>query len=866
MKILSVCFLAVFCFIITGVLHAETAEPNWLNWSQMPLMPASGGQAEPIGVAGAFVGIHNDAMIIAGGANFDKPYDKTQKQWHDDIWALEKDSQKWLGGFKLDNPIAYGASVSTKYGVVCIGGNDANQSYDSVFLLKWNSQSKTIEKSNLPALPSPCSNTAAAVIDDVIYVAGGQQDTSLFSAMNNFWSMDLSKISEPNGLCWKQLPAWPGSQRAFNITAAQHNGKEHCVYVIGGRYLKAENDANWVAMNDIYQFSPSKYAAGKNAWKKCSNLPYPVHAVCGIDVGQSHILIFGSAIKPESINANDSNDTGCFKRDVLAYHTITDTVIKVGLMPLSQVTTTAVKWNGDIVIASGEICPKIRTPQIWKANLLKTSTVFGKANFSVLIVYLIGMIAVGVYFMYRNKNTDDFFRGGQRIPAWAAGLSIFATLLSSITFIAVPAKVYISDWTFITLNLIVIPIIPFIFIFVVPYFRKIDATSAYEYLEKRFNVFIRLFASLSFVLFQIGRMAIVMFLPALALSTMTSMSVPTCILLTGILTVIYCTMGGLEAVVWTDAIQTLVLLGGALYCLFVMVNSLGGGFSEFISIASTNDKFHAINWDFSKTSIYTTAFWVMIIGGIGQTLVPFVSDQAIVQRYMVVSDIKKVRNSFITSTIAGTIATFIFFSIGTALYVFYKTHPQNLDPTYQNDAIFPLFISYQLPAGLGGIVIAGIYAAAQSTVSGSVHSISTVVVTDFAKRFSLLKTEKGYLNLARFCTFLFGTLGTILALIFASADIKSLWESFIEVLGLICGPMCGLFLLGMFTKRVGGISAIIGAVSGAVVLFLVGRHTKVNIVLYASVGITACVVIGYIASFIIPERKKDISGLTIHSK
>ena len=864
MKIRSVCFLTVLCFIITGVLHAETAELNWLNWSQMPLLPALNGQAEPIGVAGAFVGIHNNALIIAGGANFDKPYDKTQKQWHDDIWVLEKDSDKWLGGFKLDSSIAYGASVSTKYGVVCIGGNDADKCYDNVFLLKWDSK-KTIEKTDLPSLPLTCSNTAATTIGDVVYVAGGQQGTRLDSAMKNFWSMDLSKISEPNSLCWKQLPAWSGERRAFNITASQYNGKEYCIYIIGGRYQKSIEDSNWVLLNDIYEFSPTKYAAGKEAWKKCANLPYPIHAVCGMDIGQSHILIFGSAIKTESTNANDSNNTGCFNRGVLAYHTITDTVIKVGQMPLSQVTTTAVKWNNDIVIASGEICPKIRTPQIWKATLLKTSTVFGKANFSVLLVYLIGMIAVGVYFMYRNKNTDDFFRGGQRIPAWAAGLSIFATLLSSITFIAVPAKVYISDWTFITLNLIVIPIIPFIFLCIVPYFRKIDATSAYEYLEKRFNVFIRLFASFSFVLFQIGRMAIVMFLPALALSTMTSMSVPTCILLTGILTVIYCTMGGLEAVVWTDAIQTLVLLGGALYCLFVMINSLNGGFSEFISIANAGAKFHAINWDFSKTSIYTTAFWVMVIGGVGQTLVPFVSDQAIVQRYMVVSDTKKVRNSFITSTIAGTIATVIFFSIGTALYVFYKAHPQNLDPTYQNDAIFPLFISYQLPAGLGGIVIAGIYAAAQSTVSGSVHSISTVVVTDFAKRFSMLKTEKGYLNLARFCTFLFGTLGTILALIFASADIKSLWESFIEVLGLLCGPMCGLFLLGMFTKRVGGISAIIGAVSGVVILFMVGRYTKVNMVLYASAGITACVVVGYLMSFVIPERKKDISGLSIHS-
>jgi SSS family transporter len=399
----------------------------------------------------------------------------------------------------------------------------------------------------------------------------------------------------------------------------------------------------------------------------------------------------------------------------------------------------------------------------------------------------------------------------------------------------------------------------------VPYFRRIDATSAYEYLEKRFNIFLRMFASLSFVLFQIGRMAIVMYLPALALSTMTSMSVSSCILLTGILTIVYCTLGGLEAVVWTDAIQSFVLFGGALYCLFVMINGLRGGVSEFISIANANDKFHAINWDFSKTSFFTTAFWVMIIGGIGQSLVPYVSDQAIVQRYMIVSDTKKVRDSFIINVIAGAIATFIFFSIGTALYVFYKTQPTNLDPTYQNDAIFPLFISYQLPVGLGGIVIAGIYAAAQSTVSGSIHSISTVVVTDFARRFSLLQTEKSYLNLARFCTFFFGTLGTVLALLFANADIKSLWEAFISVLGLFGGSMCGVFLLGMFTKRVGGISAFIGAVSSAAILSIVGRYTKVSLVLYATVGITACVLVGYLLSFIIQEQKKDLSGLTLYT-
>jgi SSS family solute:Na+ symporter len=843
--------------VLTSVVFAASGDVNWFKWSQLPLLSSFDEQTEPLGAAGVFAGVHNDALIIAGGANFSKPYGQTAKQWHDDIFVLEKNSKEWLTGFKLDRPIAYGASVSTKYGIVCIGGNDANQSYNDVFLLKWDPKNKKIGKTSLPSLPLPCSHSSAAIIGDVVYVAGGQQGTSLESAMNNFWSLDLSKISDPNNLNWRHLPAFPGERRAFNITAVQHNGREYCVYVIGGRHQKSCEDANWILLSDIYQYSPLRAE-----WKKCADLPYPVHAVCGIDAGQSHILLFGSANK---LQTDDANVAGCFNRDILAYHTITDTVIKTGQMPLSQVTTTAVKWHGNIIIPSGEICPRIRTPQIWQAELQPLKSNFGAVNFITLGIYLLGIILIGVYFASRNKTTDDFFRGGKRIPAWAAGLSIFSTLLSSITFLAIPAKVYSADWTFITVNLIVLPVVPLVLIFVVPYFRRIDVTSAYEYLEKRFNIFIRLFASLSFVLFQVGRMAIVMFLPALALSTMTSLTVPQCILIMGVMSVIYCTIGGLEAVIWTEAVQSFVLLGGALLCFLIIIMGLDNGFSEFFTIANANNKFHTINWDFSSTSFYTTAFWVMIVGGIGQTLVPYVSDQAIVQRYVSVATVKQVRNSFITNISASLIATILFFAIGTALYVFYKTNPQALDPTYQNDAIFPLFISNNLPPGIAGIVVAGVFAAAQSTISTSMNSISTVIVTDFVKRFSLLKTETAYLNLARLCTLFFGILGTVLALLFASADIKSLWESFMEVLGLFGGPMCGLFLLGMFTKRVGGTAAIIGAVSGAVTLFLVSRYTKVNLVLYAGIGIAACVVTGYLISFVIPADKKDISDLTIHA-
>lgn len=851
----KVLFLLFFIGIANcSLLQASEVTGNskeYLSWKSLPDLP------ESLGVAGPFAGISNDALIVAGGANFPKPYWGMDKQWLSDVWVLEKTDTdyKWHTGFNLDKPLAYGMSATTQYGLICMGGADANQCYSDVFLLNWDKGNKIILKEPLPALPITCAYGSATVIKDIIYIAGGQSSSGLDSAMNNFWSLDLSKKGTDE-FGWKQLASWLGPARAFNITVAQHNGEADCVYVISGR---RQTEEMVEFLTDVYEYNPITAS-----WKQRASSPKSVCAGCAVAIGQSHIFVFGGADGSLFGKADElKDDHPGFPKDIWAYHTITDTWVKAGQMPQTHVTSTAIAWNNEYLVVSGEVRPRVRSPKILCSKLLSTHNSFGIVNFTTLGLYLLAMIGVGVYFSTRNKNTDDFFRGGQRIPGWVAGLSIFATMLSSITFVAIPARVYSGDWTFFTINMMAIVVTPFIIFFILPFFRRIDATSAYEYLEKRFNVVARLFASLSFVLFQIGRMAIVMFLPALALSAITNLSVPNCILIMGVLSIIYCTMGGLEAVVWTEAIQTFVLLGGALVSLLVVLFTIKGGIGEFFSVAGASSKFHAVNWDFSSTSFMTTALWVMVIGGIGQSLVPYVSDQAVVQRYLSVSDIKAARKSILTNAIIIVPASFLFFGIGTALFVFYKVNPAKLDPAYQNDAIFPLFIARELPIVISGLVVAGIFAAAQSTVSTSMNSISTVVVTDFVKRFSLLKTEKGYLNLARLCTVLFGALGTALALLFASADIKSLWESFMSVLGLFGGSMCGLFLLGIFTKRVGGTAAILGAVVGGIILYLVSTCTETSGILYASVGITACFISGYILSFILPNKQKDLSGLTM---
>ena len=857
----------LFCYISlsTTVLFAEETEKSYLFWSELPPLPAVTGQTGALGVAGPFVGVHNNALIVAGGANFDKPYWENNKEWHADIWVLENknNTYQWISGGKLDFPIAYGASVSTPSGVLCLGGNDAEKTFADVFLLKWDPDSQKIETETLPSLPETCAAPGAAILGDKVYVAGGTQTNDLATAMKNFWVLDLSQKGTEN-FTWRSLPSWPGPSRGYNMTVAQHNGTSDCIYVIGGR--RKNNQGEIEFLDDIYAFDPTQNtdAPGIVPWIKCRNAPVKMVAGEAAPIGQSHIFMLGGS-DGSLYHKNDELklEHPGFKKQIWAYHTITDTWIKAGTMPQNHVTTQPVKWGNDYIIASGEVKPRVRSPLIWKVSPLSTSTKFSWIDYSTVIIYLGILICMGVFFSYRNKNTEDYFRGGQRIPWWASGCSMFATVLSSVTFMSIPAKTYMTNWVYFPINLCIVALAPVVIYYILPFFYKVNATSAYEYLERRFNLFARLIASASYILFQIGRMAIVMFLPALALSTVTPVSVPVCILMMGLMSIIYCTLGGLEAVIWTDTLQTFVLLGGALLSFLLIILNLDGGVAALFTTGLADQKFHTINWDWSSMSYTTTAFWVIVLGGIGQQLVPYSSDQGVVQRYMSVKSIKESRKAIWTNAVLSLVGTILFFGLGTGLYVFYKQFPHQLDPTLQNDSIFPQFISSQLPVGIAGLVIAGVFAAAQSTVSTSMNSIATAFTTDFVRRFNLLKTEKNYLNMARTVTLVAGIIGTGVALMFALADIKSMWDSFLKVIGLFGGPMSGLFILGIFFKRAHGRGAVLGALTSAAGIALVQAYTQVSFILYAFVGIVGCVVMGYLFSLILPSPKKDIDGLTI---
>jgi len=348
-------FYGAMFLVASSNIWAEDAE--MLSWAELPSLP------DELGVAGPFAGVHNDALIVAGGANFPSPVWENEKVWQNRIFVLTRsgDRYTWKGGGELARPIAYGAAVSTSDGVVCMGGNDANATFDEVFLLKWDRVAEKVTATRYPSLPKQCAFGSAALVGNVIYVAGGQTGQSLETAMTNFWALDLAKKENPVEFAWRKLPPWPGPSRALNLTVHQHNGFDDCVYVISGRRQKGPDASSVEFLNDVWEYTPAT-----SQWRQRADSPRCVMAGTGIGRGQNHIFVLGGADGSLFFKGDVLKDEHPgFPKEALAYHTISDTWTSAGAIPRNHVTTIAVAWDGAIIIPSGEVRPRVRSPKIW---------------------------------------------------------------------------------------------------------------------------------------------------------------------------------------------------------------------------------------------------------------------------------------------------------------------------------------------------------------------------------------------------------------------------------------------------------------------------------------------------------------------
>lgn len=358
MRLLS--SLMVFAVLTNVSLAENIASPIKLAFTEMGQIPKS------IGVAGPFAGVHNGALLIAGGANFPAPTWETDKVWHDRIDVLVRENEDWVWkpGGNLERPTGYGAAVSTPSGVLCMGGNDANKTFDDVFLLQWDPLTETVKQIDFPSLPKPCAYGAATLIGNTVYVAGGQSGPSLDTAMNQLWSLDFSNRHDKR-LQWQVLKSCPGVPRAFNITVSQHNGKNDCVYMISGR-TQAGDDVEF--LTDTWQYLP-----GKEEWTRRSDVPKCVMAAPAAKIGQSHLVVFGGADGSLFTRSDELKDKHPgFPKVAFAYDTTKDTWTSAGKTPANQVTTIAVELptdlGGGVVIPSGEVRPRVRSSTIWRVS------------------------------------------------------------------------------------------------------------------------------------------------------------------------------------------------------------------------------------------------------------------------------------------------------------------------------------------------------------------------------------------------------------------------------------------------------------------------------------------------------------------
>ncbi|MBJ8265253.1 sodium:solute symporter [Staphylococcus pseudintermedius] len=492
---------------------------------------------------------------------------------------------------------------------------------------------------------------------------------------------------------------------------------------------------------------------------------------------------------------------------------------------------------------------------------------FGFWNWIALILYLLIMLGVGAYFTKRaGKDTDSFFKASGRLPSWVVGFSIYATTLSAITFMSTPEKSYLTDWSYIAGNIAIVAIIPLLIHFYIPFFKKLKITSAYEYLEARFNHAVRVIGSVLFILFHLGRVAIVIYLPTLAITAVSDINPYLVASLVGVLCIIYTFLGGFEGVVWSDFIQGVILLGGALVIIITGIVHIDGGFGTVLNEAVSNHKLiSADNW---KMNAAAAAIPIIFLGSIFNNLQQYTASQDVVQRYQASESLKETSHSIWTNGVLALISAPLFYGMGTVLYVFYATHTA-LPKDFNTSSIVPYFILTEMPPFIAGLMIAAIFAAAQSTISSSLNSIAACFSVDIKQRFFGIKSDATEVRMARVTTVVTGLIGMLISLYLIAADSNDVWDLFLLITGLFGVPIAGIFAVGIFTKRTHGVGVIIGIFVAVIVSYFLqgkgiggaGSPFYISIIAFMTAFIVA-----YIASLIIPTPKKDISGLTIFDK
>ena len=429
------------------------------------------------------------------------------------------------------------------------------------------------------------------------------------------------------------------------------------------------------------------------------------------------------------------------------------------------------------------------------------------ANIAVVVLFLFAMAGMGVYFLKRSNSSEEYFLGGRKIPGWALGLSMVGTSISSITFLALPAAAFVLDYRQLTPNLFM-PVAALIACWIfIPFFRRGLKTTAYEYLESRYGTGIRIYAALYSLLGQLLRLAIILYLVVLPLSEMLDISESTAILAFGVITCFYTVFGGIEAVVWTDVVQTVILLGGGLLCVAAVAFQLPGGLPQILEIGMEYDKFSLGPLDFSFSE---RTFWVMSLIGFIGFISEFSSNQNVVQRYIAAPTLREARKATLICIVMSLPTWIFFFFIGSCLFAYYKVFPSAEVAAMKPDDVLPHFILTEIWPGVGGVIIAACLAAAMSSLSSSINAVSTIWTIDFLRLMRRKSNDRFELVNAKLASGAAGIIMIAGAWGISLIPRESVYDLSAILGALLCSAGLTPFMLGFFTTRIGNRAILSG--------------------------------------------------------
>ena len=469
---------------------------------------------------------------------------------------------------------------------------------------------------------------------------------------------------------------------------------------------------------------------------------------------------------------------------------------------------------------------------------------FSPLNYAILGAYLLAMLVIGLLFARRQKSTEDFFLAGRRMPWLVVGMSMYASLTSAVTFMALPGTAYRENIAFLVVGLASVLVAPVLVALFYPFYRRLRVTTSYEYVAHRFGPRARQAAAGLFVLARLGWLGLVIYAPALALSVVTGMPLWGGLLAMGGLATAYTVLGGLAADIWTDVVQFVLMLGGVAWLIIALIQRAPGGAAGILDFAREQGHLHVADWSLSLTAM---SGWVVGLGYFFQLMQDYGTDQLTVQRMMAIPTARGVTRALFFNAGVDFVVIGALLFIGLGLFACQAADPGLFPAGLAGDRLLPMFILRALPDGVSGLLVAALFAAAMSSMDSGISCVSTVIIHDFLRPARKVAAgEERDLRLARILTFVLGAGATALA--FYVARFERLIEAYTHIVSLFNAPILGLFLLGMLTRRADFAGWAVGAGGAIAVTQLVQWFTPLHFAWHFPLALFTTVAGGYAAS------------------